>query len=899
MPIEDYEGYPDTDEAASDLNVPIDPAWELQQKKTFTAWCNAHLRKVNEQIVSIENDFRNGLKLMRLLEVISGEHLPRPDRGKMRFHQIANVNKALDFIESKGVKLVSIGAEEIVDGNVKMTLGMIWTIILRFAIQDIQIEDSSAKEGLLLWCQRQTAPYKNVKVENFHTSFKDGLPFCAIIHRNRPELIKYSELNPNNALYNLNYAFDVAEKHLDIPRMLDPEDMVKSAKCDERSVMAYVSMYYHKFAGASNANIAANRISNFVRAHRENKRLITEYETLASDLLSWIVKKLQYFSLREPKQTTAAIEQLQSDSRVYRRQEKPERLLDKAKLETTYNTIQTRLRLSNRVPYIPAAEIYISSIGNKWDELEKADKLYEEWLLEEMQSLRRVEYLVRKFEIRCSTHEAWAKGKPSMLSSKDYLSCNLPELRALMKRHEAFQSELAANDDRVERIRALADELAKLKYHNMQIVNSRYSTIFSTTQEMKRLSENREHELARLLPVLEKIDQLHLDFAKLAAPFKNWMEHTEEDLHDSPIIHSMAEVQRYLSAHKAFESTLEGTEKEDQAIKFCARDVDCLVRGNKLSSFGNLHTSIQPDELPKRWAVIKELVKRRSEALHTEEQRQLANDKLRHEFAQKATELDRLIQQQKTEITKNAMEARGTLEEQREQLKGLESKLTKHKQLLDDLEHCNQALEDAYVFDNPFTTLSMPTLRVAWAQLFTSLHHSVNKIENQILTRDSKGLTAEQMEDLRTCFNHFDRDHTGRLEPNEFKACLVSLGHKFSDEKRGSVTSANAVVGESDFSRIMQEVDPGRKNWVIFESFLDFMTRENADEDTAEQIIQSFKALAGDKGCVTAADLRKYLSAEDAEYCIKHMSRMNGPGGDNGALNYQQFSIEIYGSRRQ
>ena len=48
---------------------------------------------------------------MLLLEVISGEQLPKPDRGKMRFHKIANVNKALQFIESKGVKLVSIGAE--------------------------------------------------------------------------------------------------------------------------------------------------------------------------------------------------------------------------------------------------------------------------------------------------------------------------------------------------------------------------------------------------------------------------------------------------------------------------------------------------------------------------------------------------------------------------------------------------------------------------------------------------------------------------------------------------------------------------------------------------------------------------------------------------------------------
>lgn len=82
------------------------------------------------------------------------------------------MNKALDFIASKGVKLVSIGAEEIVDGNLKMTLGMIWTIILRFAIQDISVEEMTAKEGLLLWCQRKTAPYKNVNVQNFHLSFK-------------------------------------------------------------------------------------------------------------------------------------------------------------------------------------------------------------------------------------------------------------------------------------------------------------------------------------------------------------------------------------------------------------------------------------------------------------------------------------------------------------------------------------------------------------------------------------------------------------------------------------------------------------------------------------------------------------------------------------------------------
>lgn len=139
--------------------------------------------------------------------------------------------------------MVSIGAEEIVDGNLKMTLGMIWTIILRFAIQDISVEEMTAKEGLLLWCQRKTAPYKNVNVQNFHLSFKDGLAFCALIHRHRPgkslislffnkyfiflflmlDLIDYSRLSKDNPMENLNTAFDIAEKYLDIPRMLDPE----------------------------------------------------------------------------------------------------------------------------------------------------------------------------------------------------------------------------------------------------------------------------------------------------------------------------------------------------------------------------------------------------------------------------------------------------------------------------------------------------------------------------------------------------------------------------------------------------------------------------------------------------------------------------------------------------
>ena len=90
----------------------------LVHTQTFTAWCNSHLRKVGIQIKELDQDFRDGLNLLRLLEVISGDKIPPAEkRGKMRVHKIANVGKALAFIAEKGVKLAGIGAEGVLIRN--------------------------------------------------------------------------------------------------------------------------------------------------------------------------------------------------------------------------------------------------------------------------------------------------------------------------------------------------------------------------------------------------------------------------------------------------------------------------------------------------------------------------------------------------------------------------------------------------------------------------------------------------------------------------------------------------------------------------------------------------------------------------------------------------------------
>jgi hypothetical protein len=114
-----------------------------------------------------------------------------------------------------------------VDNNLKMILGMMWTLILRFEIQDISVENMSAKEALMLWAQRKTKGYAGVDVQNFHLSWKDGMAFCALIAKHRPDLIDMSTLSHAQPLKNLKLAIDTAEKHLDISPMIDAEDIVR------------------------------------------------------------------------------------------------------------------------------------------------------------------------------------------------------------------------------------------------------------------------------------------------------------------------------------------------------------------------------------------------------------------------------------------------------------------------------------------------------------------------------------------------------------------------------------------------------------------------------------------------------------------------------------------------
>ncbi|CAF0768710.1 unnamed protein product [Brachionus calyciflorus] len=863
----------------------LDPLWEKQQRKTFTAWCNSHLRKAGTQIDEINEDFRNGLKLMLLLEVISGEQLPKPDRGKMRFHKIANVNKALGFIQSKGVKLVSIGAEEIVDGNLKMTLGMIWTIILRFAIQDISVEEMSAKEGLLLWCQRKTQPYKNVNVQNFHMSFKDGLAFCALIHRHRPDLIDYDKLNKDDSLKNLSLAFDIAEKHLDIPKMLDAEEIGHSAKPDEKSVMTYVSSYYHAFAGAQKAETASNRICKVLRVNQENERLMDDYELLASDLLEWIEKTTPWLENRVSENTLPDTQKKLAEFRDYRSVHKPPRLEQKAKLETDFNTLQTKLRLSNRPSYLPSKGKLVSDISNAWKGLEFAERGFEEWLLSELMRLERLDHLAKKFKHKCDIHESWANGKDELLEAQDFKRCKLNDLKALIRKHEAFESDLAAHQDRVEQIAVITQELNTLDYHDVVSVNARCEKICRNWDLLGTLTSKRRAALEEAEKILEHVDSLFLEYAKRAAPYNNWLDGAGEDLVDMFIVHSVDEIQGLIGAHDQFKATLSEADKEFNSIYQLAQEAKqlCLKHGLELGE--NPYTTIQPGELQTKWLEVQNLVPLRDQTLQKEMNKQKQNDNLRILFAEKANLVGPWIERQHDQIASCTVNMQGGLEQQLQRLRTLEQALTQYKPNIDELENINKEIQEAMIFENRHTGYTMETIRVGWEQLGVSITRNINEVENQILTRDSKGISEDQMNEFRMSFNHFDKNKTRKLDPKEFRSCLISLGYNIRDDKQGDV----------DFQRIMSVVDQNMTGFVTFDSFMDFMTSDASDQDTADQIIQSFTVLANNKPYITADILRSELPPDQAQYCIKRMQPYLGTDTVPGALDYTSFSTALYG----
>lgn len=107
--------------------------------------------------------------------------------------------------------------------------GLVWSIILHWQVHYhlkelmSELQQSNLEKTLLAWCRARTARYAGVDVQNFTSSWADGLAFNALLHRWRPQLFEYGALLAAAPARRLDHAFALAQRHLHIDRLLDPE----------------------------------------------------------------------------------------------------------------------------------------------------------------------------------------------------------------------------------------------------------------------------------------------------------------------------------------------------------------------------------------------------------------------------------------------------------------------------------------------------------------------------------------------------------------------------------------------------------------------------------------------------------------------------------------------------
>uniref|UniRef100_A0A8C0FS55 Spectrin beta chain n=1 Tax=Bubo bubo TaxID=30461 RepID=A0A8C0FS55_BUBBB len=480
------------------------------QKKTFTKWVNSHLARVSCRITDLYTDLRDGRMLIKLLEVLSGERLPKPTKGRMRIHCLENVDKALQFLKEQRVHLENMGSHDIVDGNHRLTLGLIWTIILRFQIQDISVETEdnkekkSAKDALLLWCQMKTAGYPNVNIHNFTTSWRDGMAFNALIHKHRPDLIDFDKLKKSNAHYNLQNAFNLAEQHLGLTKLLDPED-ISVDHPDEKSIITYVVTYYHYFSKMKALAVEGKRIGKVLDNAIETEKMIEKYESLASDLLEWIEQTIIILNNRKFANSLVGVQQQLQAFNTYRTVEKPPKFTEKGNLEVLLFTIQSKMRANNQKVYMPREGKLISDINKAWERLEKAEHERELALRNELIRQEKLEQLARRFDRKAAMRETWLS-ENQRLVSQDNFGFDLPAVEAATKKHEAIETDIAAYEERVQAVVAVAKELETENYHDIKRITARKDNVIRLWEYLLELLRARRQRLEMNLG-LQKIFQ--------------------------------------------------------------------------------------------------------------------------------------------------------------------------------------------------------------------------------------------------------------------------------------------------------------------------------------------------------------------------------------------------------
>uniref|UniRef100_A0A8D8PWX3 Filamin-C n=1 Tax=Cacopsylla melanoneura TaxID=428564 RepID=A0A8D8PWX3_9HEMI len=258
--------------------------WVDIQNHTFKNWVNEHLKVVGLHVQDLSKDLSDGTKLCALVEILQKRKLKYWIKKPTNQHQfLENVTCALNAVNEDGIKLVNIGNVDIVNGNLKLILGLIWSLIVHYQIGRSKFPP---KKLMLGWLK---AALPECRVNNFTTDWNSGIALSALLDYCEPGLFPHWKyLDPNDRVDNCRSAMELARTHFNIPMVLEPEYLA-SPHLDELSGMTYLSYFMREHSAGFRATLAwvnsqlkDHTVSNFTTDWNDGKALCSLVKSLGS-----------------------------------------------------------------------------------------------------------------------------------------------------------------------------------------------------------------------------------------------------------------------------------------------------------------------------------------------------------------------------------------------------------------------------------------------------------------------------------------------------------------------------------------------------------------------------------------------------------------------------------------
>jgi actinin alpha len=835
------------------------------------------LKRGRCQISDLDTGFKTGVALCILCEQISGEKLRKYNKKpKMEIHMLENLNIALKWLHTK-VRLVGIGSRGLYEGETKQTLGLLWTLILRFQVQEVEIDGLSGKKGLLVWCRRNIQDVDpDKKVGNFTNAWKDGKAFCALTAKFRPDLIDYGsdEIQSMSGPDRLRHIFGLAEKELDIPQLLDVDDMEEP---DEKVVMMYVAEYFKCFSQMIKAGAMIKGIKTAVDVTMRHDKYISDYEESCEDLSGWMEGK--QYEMGESSSLGVNEDEVQERMQqfyAYCSEEKLERKSQLYALKGSLAALHNSQAHNKRPAYAPAEGMDPESLEAQLNQLVSLETAYETRLTETYKLFRKYRLIFVRIAAKAQQIEDWAEGRRVALAQSEAQMADLgsqrPATQLVMLTEEAdfltkFRHELDQFAPVVAQIGTLAGQIAppsELVAQSQELVAGASRTAEEFAREIEERSQTnaaRAETAGAMKSVLSDYgrrgDQLLFDIAAAAERVR---EPCVEDGVAAVEAH-LAEVQRW---------------SEEQNAALAARldemrPLEAELGGN---GFGDLVRQ-SPQAVAKLEQALAQLSADGQDSVD-ELRGRLASERekeaARVAFADAANALKTTLDGHAAKMSGG--DASRPLSEQMEALEALRQDFAAEADALSQLAALHETCDALKIVVNAHTPETYHSLVAQHGEIAKAFDRVAADIQAG-MDADQK-LSPEQLQELRKVFNAFDEDRDGALKPEEFHSATTGMG---------------MVLNKKDVEKKFRQVNTDGTGAISFEEFVKMMEEELLHSSSKADVLEAFRALSGgDKKACTEEQVAQHFSQPHLGYISDAMAFGEDGKGDFVAFTEKLFS---------